>query len=114
MISSTAWNWGAKSAFFYAGTNFICLAWCWFRLPETKDRTFGEIDLLFENKIPARKFRTTAVDRELDQMNFGSRMLISPPRLVEFAAGDKVARVPTPATPDLEKKQSIVHDEFAS
>ncbi|KAG8845865.1 hypothetical protein FRB96_002233 [Tulasnella sp. 330] len=32
-------------------------------LPETKDRTFGEIDLLFENRVPARKFKYTAVDR---------------------------------------------------
>lgn len=62
------------------------MIWCWFRLPETKDRSFGEIDLLFvsppesarewcstnakriadvqENKVPARKFKYTDVDRE--------------------------------------------------
>ena len=60
---SLAWNWGAKTGFFYAGTNLLCLIWCWFRLPETKDRTFGEIDLLFDNKVPARKFKHTVVDR---------------------------------------------------
>jgi SP family general alpha glucoside:H+ symporter-like MFS transporter len=59
----TAWNWGAKAAFFYAGTNLLCNIWCWFRLPETKDRTFGEIDLLFTHRVPARKFRSTHVDR---------------------------------------------------
>jgi SP family general alpha glucoside:H+ symporter-like MFS transporter len=64
MISATAWNWGAKAAFFYAGTNLLCLIWCWFRLPETKDRSFGEIDILFENKISARKFKYTKADRE--------------------------------------------------
>ncbi len=37
--------------------------WCWFRLPESKDRTFGELDLLFENRVPARKFKKTKVDR---------------------------------------------------
>lgn len=91
MISTTSWNWGAKSAFFYAGTNFLCLVWCWFRLPETKDRTFGEIDLLFENRVPARKFRGTVVD--------------------QFAHGAAVAH---PAvTPDLEDKKEIVeHKEF--
>lgn len=41
----------------------LCLIWCWFRLPETKDRSFGEIDLLFEHKVAARKFRTTVVDQ---------------------------------------------------
>ena len=49
---------------FYAGTNLLCNIWCWFRLPETKDRTFGEIDLLFDNRVPARKFKYTKVDRE--------------------------------------------------
>lgn len=58
------WGWGAKSAFFYAGTNILCLIWCWFRLPETKDRSFGEIDLLFEHKVSARKFKYTNIDRE--------------------------------------------------
>lgn len=38
------------------------MIWCWFRLPETKGRTFGEIDILFENKISARKFKYTKVD----------------------------------------------------
>ncbi|GES64123.1 MFS alpha-glucoside transporter [Aspergillus terreus] len=63
MLSSTAWNWGAKAGLFYAGTNLTCNIWCWFRLPETKDRTFGEIDLLFENGVPARKFKDTRVDQ---------------------------------------------------
>ncbi|KAK6008869.1 hypothetical protein QM012_000772 [Aureobasidium pullulans] len=63
MISSTAWNWGAKAGLFYAGTNLLCNIWCWFRLPETKDRSFGEIDTLFEHKVPARKFRTTEADQ---------------------------------------------------
>lgn len=59
-----AWNWGAKAGLFYAGTNLLCNIWCWFRLPETKDRTFGEVDLLFDNKVPARKFKHTKVDRK--------------------------------------------------
>jgi hypothetical protein len=29
-----------------------------------KDRTFGEIDVLFEHRIPARKFKYTKADRE--------------------------------------------------
>ncbi|KAF4959243.1 hypothetical protein FSARC_10759 [Fusarium sarcochroum] len=63
MISPLGWNWGAKAGLFYAGTNLLCNTWCWFRLPETKDRTFGEIDLLFENKVPARKFKYTVVNQ---------------------------------------------------
>ncbi|KAL1592521.1 hypothetical protein SLS59_009613 [Nothophoma quercina] len=64
MLSPIGWNWGAKAALFYAGTNLLCNIWCWFRLPETKDRPFGEIDLLFENKVSARKFKYTSVDRK--------------------------------------------------
>lgn len=63
-FSWSAWNWGAKAGLFYAGTNLLCNIWCWFRLPETKDRTFGEIDILFENHVPARKFKHTKVDRK--------------------------------------------------
>lgn len=60
----TAWNWGAKSGLFWASTNLLCNIWCYFRLPETKDRSFGEIDLLFEHKVPARKWKSTKVDRK--------------------------------------------------
>lgn len=27
MLSTTQWNWGAKAALFYAGTNVLCLIW---------------------------------------------------------------------------------------
>ncbi|KAG8629366.1 hypothetical protein KVT40_003231 [Elsinoe batatas] len=63
MLSPLTWNWGAKAALFYAGTNLLCNIWCWFRLPETKDRSFGEIDLMFNSRVPARKFKSTVVDQ---------------------------------------------------
>lgn len=67
MVQAQAWGWGAKTGLFFAGTNMLCLTWCWFRLPETKDRSFGEIDILFENRIPARKFKSTKADRKFVQ-----------------------------------------------
>ncbi|KAH8748588.1 putative MFS alpha-glucoside transporter [Hyaloscypha finlandica] len=73
MISPTAWNWGAKTGLFYAGTNLLCLIWCWFRLPETKDRTFGEIDLLFDNHVSARKFKHTRVDQFAHQNEYSAK-----------------------------------------
>lgn len=33
------------------------------RLPEPKGRTYGELDLLFEQKVPARAFSRTVVDQ---------------------------------------------------
>ncbi|KAF2242559.1 maltose permease MAL61 [Trematosphaeria pertusa] len=62
MLNPGAWNWGAKSAFFWAGTCFLCLVWTYFRLPEPKGRTYGELDILFEQRVPARKFKETVVD----------------------------------------------------
>ncbi|CAK7216372.1 hypothetical protein SCUCBS95973_002790 [Sporothrix curviconia] len=73
MLSALSWNWGAKTGLFYAGTNLLCLIWCWFRLPETKDRTFGEIDLLFDNKVPARKFKYTQVDQFAHQSDVSEK-----------------------------------------
>lgn len=59
MLNPTAWNWGAKSGFFWFGLNTLCLTWTYFRLPEPKGRTYGELDILFSNKVSARKFRNT-------------------------------------------------------
>lgn len=62
MVQKAAWDWGAKSGFFYGGIMFIGLVWAYFRLPETKNRTFAEMDILFKNKVKARDFAKTKVD----------------------------------------------------
>ncbi|MBE7180501.1 MAG: sugar porter family MFS transporter, partial [Terriglobus roseus] len=62
MLNPSAWNWGAKSGLFWAGCCFLCFLWTFFRLPEPKGRSYGELDILFEQKVPARKFATTHVD----------------------------------------------------
>jgi len=61
-LNPSAWNWGPYSAFFWAGTGFILFVWSYFRLPEPKGRTYGELDILFAQKIPARKFASTIID----------------------------------------------------
>ncbi|KAK8042538.1 hypothetical protein PG994_013021 [Apiospora phragmitis] len=61
-LSSTAWAWGAKAAYFWAGTCLVSTVWVFFRLPEPKGRTYAELDLLFEHGVPARKFAKTAID----------------------------------------------------
>jgi len=35
-LTTTAWNWGAKSGFFWAGSCLIFVTWMYFRLPEPK------------------------------------------------------------------------------
>jgi MFS transporter, SP family, general alpha glucoside:H+ symporter len=63
MVNPSAWGWGAKAGFFWAGVCFLCWLWTYFRLPEPKGRTYGELDVLFERKVSARKFKTTQVDQ---------------------------------------------------
>lgn len=62
MLNPTAWAWGAKAGFFWAGTAVIGLLWSWWRLPETKGRTFAQIDVLFRSKTSARRFKGTRVE----------------------------------------------------
>lgn len=61
-LSSTAWNWGARAAFFWAGSCLLSCFWVFFRLPEPKGRTYAELDTLFEQRVPARKFASTQVN----------------------------------------------------
>lgn len=61
MLNPTAWDWKGKTGFFWAGACFICFLWTYFRLPEPKGRTYGELDKLFERRISARKFADTDV-----------------------------------------------------
>lgn len=62
-INATAWDWSGKAGVFRAGSCTIFWVWCFFRLPGTKGRTFGELDILFENYIPGRKFAQTEVNQ---------------------------------------------------
>ncbi|KAJ5729466.1 uncharacterized protein N7483_003974 [Penicillium malachiteum] len=75
-LKETAWDWGAKTAYFWAGTCLFCLIWAYFRLPEPRGRAYKELDLLFERGTPARKFSATRVDayvEELMRMQEGAR-----------------------------------------
>ncbi|KAL2072046.1 hypothetical protein VTL71DRAFT_11389 [Oculimacula yallundae] len=60
--SSDAWNLGAKTGMVYFVCCFVWVIWIWFFLPETMNRSFADIDYLFQKKVNARKFTTTPVD----------------------------------------------------
>ncbi|KAF2633329.1 maltose permease MAL61 [Macroventuria anomochaeta] len=62
MLNPGEWNWGNYAGFFWAGSCFLSIVYTFFRLPEPKDRSFAELDLLFEKRISARKFASTKVD----------------------------------------------------
>jgi SP family general alpha glucoside:H+ symporter-like MFS transporter len=58
MLNVDAWNWRGKSGFFWGALCIMCLVWAFFRLPEPKGRSYAELDILFENKVPTRQFAT--------------------------------------------------------
>jgi fucose permease len=79
-MSPTEANWGAKTGFLFGGLGTLTVIWAFFCLPESKGRTFEELDILFERKVPARKFASidlTNFDRhvlhgiELDKASLG-------------------------------------------
>ncbi|KAH7374725.1 alpha-glucosides permease MPH2/3 [Plectosphaerella cucumerina] len=57
-----AWGWGMLAGWFYFGCCVIYAVWLWFKLPETKNRSFAELEYLFQKKVPARKFAKHPVD----------------------------------------------------
>jgi len=57
-LNPREWNLKGYTGFVWGGTALLTLIWAYFRLPETKGRTFGEIDMLFTEKVSARKFKS--------------------------------------------------------
>ncbi|ODN95257.1 hypothetical protein L198_04646 [Cryptococcus wingfieldii CBS 7118] len=55
MISTTSRNWGVKTLFMFAILCGFGTIINYFLLPETKNRTFSEMDEMYENKIPPRR-----------------------------------------------------------
>ncbi|KAL2127902.1 hypothetical protein VTI74DRAFT_10001 [Chaetomium olivicolor] len=62
MLNPTAGNWRGKTGFFWGGWALAFFIWTWFRLPETNDKTFEELDILFARGIKARDFAKYTVD----------------------------------------------------
>ncbi|KAK1921908.1 trehalose transport-related protein [Papiliotrema laurentii] len=83
MLSPTAWNWGPKSGLFWGGVSGLTAIYLVLRLPETKGRSYGELDLLFERKIPAWRFKSTPVDQ------FGLQDVNIPPEEKKEMAGEE-------------------------
>ena len=61
-LNPNNWNWKGKSGFFWAGSAALTAVWAFFRLPECRGRTYEELDIMFANGVPARKFASTEVD----------------------------------------------------
>jgi len=58
-----AWKWGARAAFLYAGCCLLGAVYTYWRLPETTGMSARELDVLFQNKVPARGFSGAKASR---------------------------------------------------
>lgn len=55
-----------KTGFFWFAWAFLTLVWAFFRLPETKGRSYEELDLMFAANLPTRKFKKYHVNAYSD------------------------------------------------
>lgn len=62
MLNSTGWNLAGKCGYVWGGTACVCWVMAYFFLPELKNRSYRETDILFNRKISARKFKSTLID----------------------------------------------------
>ncbi|KAI0555873.1 sugar porter family MFS transporter [Xylaria curta] len=62
MINPDEANLQGKLGYYFGGLGALCLIWSYFRVPETKGRTFEELDVLFDRKIPARQFKSYQIE----------------------------------------------------
>ncbi|KAI5456817.1 general substrate transporter [Mariannaea sp. PMI_226] len=55
-------NWGGKVMFLFVAAEVVILGTLWFFQPETKNRTYHDIDCLYAKGVPLRKFDKFVVD----------------------------------------------------
>jgi len=67
MLNPLQANLGGKCGYVWGGTGLMCLIIAYFGLPEMKDRSYRELDILFKRKVSARKFSSTEVDINADE-----------------------------------------------
>jgi SP family general alpha glucoside:H+ symporter-like MFS transporter len=67
MLNSDKWALGGKSGYIWAGTAFACTVMSWQWIPEMRHRSFREIDILFQRRVQARKWKETVIDINDDQ-----------------------------------------------
>lgn len=62
MVNPDAGNMKGKVGFVFGGLGAIATAVCFLYIPDLKDRTFEEIDVMFTNRVPPRKMGDYVVE----------------------------------------------------
>jgi SP family general alpha glucoside:H+ symporter-like MFS transporter len=60
-------NLGGRCGYVWGGTGLFCWIVAYFWLPEMKNRSYREIDILFKRKVPAREWTKTVINVEDDE-----------------------------------------------
>jgi SP family general alpha glucoside:H+ symporter-like MFS transporter len=67
MLNTTGWDLAGKCGYVWGGTGTVTWVLAYFFLPELKDRSYREADILFHRKVDARKFKRTVIGVEEDE-----------------------------------------------
>lgn len=73
MMNPTELDWKGKTGFFWFAFASLTWLWAYFRLVESKGRTFEELDILFAARVPTRKFKTHHVDAYAEDVAIADR-----------------------------------------
>lgn len=75
LLNTDKANLGGKISFIFFGASLPMCIWLYFYMPELKGRNYAEIQEMFTNKVPARKFKnyicevSTSEDQGMKVMN---------------------------------------------
>ncbi|KAI8946283.1 general substrate transporter [Xylaria longipes] len=67
LLNPTGGNLGGKCGYVWGGTGLFCFIVAYFWLPEMRGRSYREIDILFNRKVQARKWKKTVIDVQDDE-----------------------------------------------
>jgi len=62
MINPDQGNLRGKIGFFFGGLSLIGFCWAYFRVPETKGRTYEELDIMFSRGLKTKQFKHYQVE----------------------------------------------------
>jgi hypothetical protein len=89
-INAAALNWGPRYGFIWFPSCVIAATWVFFFLPEVKNRTLEEIDEMFEQRLPARKFKTYKCVGVRNNMDAAERKSVEEEKVVQVLRSEKV------------------------
>lgn len=58
-------NLGAKTAYLFGGIGVLCVVYLWFYQPETANRSYEELDEMFQKRISVREFANYKTEVEM-------------------------------------------------